>query len=71
LNINNILYTLSNGPEDPIVIILTFKIRARSRPNGNMPNIRGRLLSNQDVQGIERKHSPKKEPNLISEPGLG
>jgi hypothetical protein len=37
-------YYLSNGAEDPMVIILIFKIR----PNSNMPFFQGRLLSNQD-----------------------
>jgi hypothetical protein len=48
-----------------MVIVLTFEIRECSRPNGNMPLFLGRLLNNQDVPDIKRKHSPP-PPNKVS-----
>jgi hypothetical protein len=48
-----------HGAEDPIVIILTFKIRAWSRPNSNKPLFRGRMLSYQNVPEIEWKNCKK------------
>jgi hypothetical protein len=43
-----------------MILILNFKIRASSRTKSYMPLFRGRLLSNQDVPNIERKHGEKK-----------
>jgi hypothetical protein len=48
-------YTESNGREDPMVIIFSFKIRFRYISESNMPPFWGELICNHDVLGIERK----------------
>jgi hypothetical protein len=48
------MYTIY-GAEDSMFISLTNKFRL----NSNLPLFQERLLSNQDVPGIERKHGQK------------